>query len=68
VISLLYYDSMRIKRREKISVLELRGGIEESSIDPYSIFLFAMRLPKTREKCTGRLRSKQMNNSDPERK
>jgi hypothetical protein len=49
-------------------VLELRGGIEESSIDPYSIFLFAMRLPKTREKCTGRLRSKQMNNSDPERK
>jgi hypothetical protein len=50
------------------SVLELRGGTEESSTDPYSIFLFAMRSPKTREKCTGRLKSKQMNNSDPERK
>jgi hypothetical protein len=40
---------MRIKRREKISVLEVRGGIEESSTDPYSMFLFAMRSPKTRE-------------------
>jgi hypothetical protein len=47
---------MRIKRREKISVLEVRGGIEESSTDPYSMFLFAMRSPKTSEKCTGRLR------------
>jgi hypothetical protein len=37
-------------------VLELRGGTEESATDPYSIFLFAMRSPKTREKCTGRLR------------
>jgi hypothetical protein len=46
---------MRIKRREKISVLEIRGGIE-SSTDSYSMFLFAMRSPKTREKCTGRLR------------
>ena len=45
---------MRIKRREKISVLEIRGG--ESSTDSYSTFLFAMRSPKTREKCTGRLR------------
>jgi hypothetical protein len=24
--------------------------------DPYSMFLFAMRSPKTREKCIGRLR------------
>ncbi len=24
--------------------------------DPYSMFLFAMRSPKTQEKCTGRLR------------
>jgi hypothetical protein len=31
--------------------------IESSeSADPYSMFLFAMRSPKTREKCTGRLR------------
>ena len=37
-------------------MLELRGGIEESSTDPYSMFLFAMRSPKTREKCPGRLR------------
>jgi hypothetical protein len=47
---------MRIKRREKISVLEVRGRIAESSTDPYSMFLFAMRSPKTREKCTGRLK------------
>ena len=45
---------MRIKKREKISVLEVRGG--ESLTDSYSMFLFAMRSPKTREKCTGRLR------------
>ena len=47
---------MRIKRREKIIVLEVRGGIEESLTDSYSMFLFAMRSPKTREKCTERLR------------
>ena len=41
---------MRIKRREKISVLEIRDG--ESSTDSYSMFLFAMRSPKAREKCT----------------
>jgi hypothetical protein len=41
------------KRREKISVLEVRG--RESSTDPYLMFLFLMRSPKTREKCTGRL-------------
>jgi hypothetical protein len=35
-------------------VLEVRDG--ESSTEPYSMFLFAMRSPKTREKCTGRLR------------
>ena len=35
-------------------MLEIRGG--ESSTDSYSTFLFAMRSPKTREKCTGRLR------------
>ena len=28
----------------------------ESESDPYSMFLFAMKSPKTREKCTGRLR------------
>ena len=28
----------------------------ESESDPYSMFLFAMRSPKTREKCTGRPR------------
>jgi hypothetical protein len=44
---------LRIKRREK-DVLEVRG--RESSTDPYSMFLFAMRSPKTREKCSGRLR------------
>ena len=37
-------------------MLEVREGIEESSTDPYSMFLFVMRSPKTREKCTGRLR------------
>src|SRR5215213_226961 len=47
---------MRIKKREKISVLEVSGGIEESSTDLHSMFLFAMRSPKAREKCTGRLR------------
>jgi integrase len=48
---------MPIKRREIISVLEVRGQGESTSItDPYSMFLFAMRSPKTREKCTGRLR------------
>jgi hypothetical protein len=31
------------KKERKISVLEIRGGIEESSTDPYSMFLFAMR-------------------------
>jgi len=41
------------KKERKISVLEVRGGIEESSTDPHSMFLFAMRSPKTREKCTG---------------
>jgi hypothetical protein len=29
---------------------------EDQSEDPYSLFLFAMRSPKTREKCIGRLR------------
>ena len=37
-------------------MIEVRGGIEESSTDAYSMFLFAMMSPKTREKCTGRLR------------
>lgn len=27
----------------------------ESGTDPYSVFIFAMRSPKTREKCVGRL-------------
>jgi hypothetical protein len=31
-------------------------GESSSTTDPYSMFLFAMRSPKTREKCTGRLR------------
>jgi hypothetical protein len=42
---------------------EIRGelqriGVEDSTstTDPYSMFLFALRSPKTREKCTGRLR------------
>jgi hypothetical protein len=39
-------------------VLELRGGTEESSTDPYSIFLFVMGSPKTSEKCTEILRVK----------
>jgi hypothetical protein len=30
--------------------------IKSKESDPYSMFLFAMRSPKTREKCTGRLR------------
>jgi hypothetical protein len=30
--------------------------IESTESDPYSMFLFAMRSPETREKCTGRLR------------
>jgi hypothetical protein len=33
---------MWIKRREKIKCLKVRGEIEESSIDPYSMFLFAI--------------------------
>jgi hypothetical protein len=51
LISLLYYDSTTTKRRARKTVIEI-----ESDSDPYSIFLFAMRSPKTREKCTGRLR------------
>ena len=41
---------------------EIKGvqtqGVEDSTstTDPYSMFLFTMRSPKTREKCTGRLR------------
>jgi hypothetical protein len=27
----------------------------ETGTDPYSVFIFAMRSPKTREKCIGRL-------------
>jgi hypothetical protein len=27
----------------------------ETGTDPYSMFMFAMRSPKTREKCVGRL-------------
>ena len=30
--------------------------LEIETQDPYSMFLFAMRSPKTRKKCTGRLR------------
>jgi hypothetical protein len=30
---------MRIKKERKISVLEVRGGIEESSTDPYCYIL-----------------------------
>jgi integrase len=55
------------KRREKVSVFEeikrvrVQGiGGESptttSTTDPYSMFLFALRSPKTKEKCTGRLR------------
>jgi hypothetical protein len=56
---LCYHSFIRIplplKRRETIEKLEKE--IEStSSDDPYSLFLFAMRSPKTREKCTGRLR------------
>ena len=52
------------KRREQVSVFEeIRGeelqgigGESTSTTDPCSMFLFALRSPKTREKCTGRLR------------
>jgi integrase len=52
------------KRREKNSVfgeikgerLQGIGGESPTTTDPYSMFLFALRSPKTREKCTGRLR------------
>ena len=52
------------KRREKVSVFEeIRGEQAQrageqstTSTDPYPMFLFALRSPKTREKCTGRLR------------
>jgi hypothetical protein len=33
-----------------------RVALEIESQDPYLMFLFAMRSPKTRDKCTGRLR------------
>jgi hypothetical protein len=51
LISLLYYESTTTKRRARKTVIEI-----ESDSDPYSMFLFAMRSPKTQEKCTGRLR------------
>ena len=43
---------------EEIGGVRVRGiGEESASItDPYSMFLFALRSPKTREKCAGRLR------------
>jgi integrase len=53
------------KRREVVSVFEeigggqvqgILGGESTSATDAYSMFLFALRSPKTREKCTGRLR------------
>ena len=42
---------------EEIKGVQIQG-LEDptSTTDPYSMFLFAMRSPKTREKCTGRLR------------
>jgi hypothetical protein len=36
--------------------LEIKSTTAAAESDPYSMFLFAMRSPKTREKCTGRLR------------
>jgi hypothetical protein len=45
------------KKERKLSVsIGERQVKSTSTIDPYSMFLFAMRSPKTREKCTGRLR------------
>jgi integrase len=37
-------------------VLEIKSTTTAAESDPYSMFLFALRSPKTREKCTGRLR------------
>src|SRR5438093_8335319 len=45
---------MRIKRRARKN--KVISEIESKESDPYSMFLFAMSSPKTREKCTGRLR------------
>jgi hypothetical protein len=49
---------MRIKRRARKNkvVLEIKSITTAAESDPYSMFFFAMRSPKTREKCTGRLR------------
>src|SRR5919202_1365302 len=49
---------MRIKRRARKNkvTLEIKSTTTAAESDPYSMFLFAMRSPKTREKCTGRLR------------
>jgi hypothetical protein len=49
---------MRIKRRARNNkvTLEIKSTTTSAESDPYSMFLFAMRSPKTREKCTGRLR------------
>jgi hypothetical protein len=44
---------------EEIGGVQVQGigvGESTSTTDAYSMFLFALRSPKTREKCTGRLR------------
>jgi hypothetical protein len=44
------------KERKNKSVRSKRTRRYNVNKDPYSMFLFAMRSSKTREKCTGRLR------------
>lgn len=42
---------------EEIKLVREQGiGGESPTTDPYSMFVFAPRSPKTREKCAGRLR------------
>lgn len=45
------------KKESKKIKLELRNDrFPDENTDPYSLFLYAMRSPKTKEKCIGRLR------------
>ena len=43
-------------RGERVQGIGGESPTATTTTDPYSMFLFALRSPKTREKCTGRLR------------
>jgi hypothetical protein len=51
ITPLLGFHNNKKESEKNRVILEIKADS-----DPYSMFLFAMRSPKTREKCTGRLR------------